>query len=202
MPKRDFKKVNRELYLPPQEPVMVDVPPMNFIMIDGEGDPNTETWYESSVEALYAIGYSIKFIVKERSEDLDFVMPPLEGLWWADDETAFTEARRDEWKWTMMVMMPEPVDREIYQQGHEKACEKKCLVAAEFMRFEEYDEGLSAQIMHVGPYDEEQPTIERLHEFIAEQGRSLRGKHHEIYLSDPRRTKPENLKTVLRQPVL
>lgn len=201
MPKRDLKKIHSDLYQPPQEPVMVDVPPMNFIMVDGRGDPNTETWYEAAIEALYSIAYSIKFIVKERSEDLDFVVPPLEGLWWAEDMTAFAEVDRDAWKWTMMVMMPEPVDREIYLQGHKKACEKKCLVAAEMMRFEEYAEGLSAQVMHIGPYDEEQPTIERLHAFIAGQGHEPRGKHHEIYLSDPRRTKPENLKTVLRQPV-
>lgn len=180
---------------------MVDVPAMNFIMVDGEGDPNTETWYEAAIEALYAIAYSIKFIVKERSADLDFVVPPLEGLWWAEQMKAFSEAERDAWQWTMMIMMPEPVDRELYLQGHAKACEKKCLVAAEMMRFEEYDEGLSAQIMHIGPYDEERPTIERLHAFIVGEGREPRGKHHEIYLSDPRRTKPENLRTVLRQPV-
>lgn len=201
MRKRDFKKIHSDLYSPPREPVMVDVPSMNFLMIDGEGDPNTETWYEAAIEALYSIAYSIKFMVKERSEDLDFVVPPLEGLWWAEDETAFTEARKDEWQWTMMIMMPEPVDRELYLRGHERACEKKCLAAAEMMRFEEYDEGLSAQVMHIGPYEAETPTIERLHAFIAEQGHDLRGKHHEIYLSDPRRAKPGNLKTVLRQPV-
>lgn len=201
MPKRDFKKIQSDLYQAAAEPVMVEVPPMNFIMVDGSGDPNAEPWYEQTIEALYAIAYSIKFIVKERSADLDFVVPPLEGLWWAEDADAFVKAERDEWQWTMMIMMPEPVDRELYLQGHKKACEKKCLVAADVMRFEEYDEGLSAQIMHIGPYDEERPTVERLHAFIAEQGHAPRGKHHEIYLSDPRRTKPEKLKTVLRQPV-
>jgi hypothetical protein len=201
MPKRDFKKIHRTLYEAPREPVVVDVPPMNFLMIDGSGDPNTETWYQAAVEALYAVAYSIKYNVKERSEDLDFVMPPLEALWWVEEMEDFSQADRDSWQWTLMIMMPEPVDREIYQRGHERACEKKCLVAAEMMRFEEYDEGLSAQILHAGPYDQEQPTIERLHAFIAEQGQTRRGKHHEIYLSDPRRTEPENLKTILRQPV-
>ncbi|MFO8078952.1 MAG: GyrI-like domain-containing protein [Armatimonadota bacterium] len=201
MPKRDLEKIRSDLHDPSREPVMVDVPPMNFIMIDGSGDPNTETWYEAAVEALYAIAYSIKYIVKERSEDLDFVMPPLEGLWWVEEMEYFSQEDMDSWQWTLMIMMPEPVDEELYERGHEKACEKKCLVAAEMMRFEQYDEGLSAQVLHVGPYDQEQSTIERLHAFIAEQGHERRGKHHEIYLSDPRRTKPENLKTVLRQPV-
>ncbi|MFP4250087.1 MAG: GyrI-like domain-containing protein [Armatimonadota bacterium] len=201
MPKRDFRKMHTTLYQPPREPVMVEVPPMNFVMIDGSGDPNTETWYQAAVEALYAVAYSIKYNVKERSEDLDFVMPPLEALWWVEGMENLSEADRDSWQWTLMIMMPEPVDHEIYQRGHERACEKKCLVAAEMMRFEEYDEGLSAQILHVGPYDQEQPTIERLHAFIAEQGHRRRGRQHEIYLSDPRRTKPENLKTILRQPV-
>ncbi len=201
MPKRDFKKLHKNLYAPPTEPVMIEVPPMNFIMVDGTGDPNTEPWYEQTIEALYAVAYSIKFIVKERSADLDFVVPPLEGLWWAEDMAAFPEADRGAWQWTMMLMVPEPVDRELYLQGHTKACEKKCLVAADGMRFEEYAEGLSAQVIHIGPYAEEAPTIERLHAFIAEQGRERRGKHHEIYLSDPRRTDPAKLKTVLRQPV-
>jgi hypothetical protein len=201
MPKREFKTIYRELYQPPMEPVTVDVPAMNFIMIDGSGDPETDPGYQQVVEALYAVGYSIKFILKERSEDLDFVMPPLEGLWWAEDMAAFTEAKREDWQWTMMLMIPEPVDDEMYLEGHKKACEKKCLVAADLMRFERFEERLSAQIMHRGPYAEEGPTIERLHAFIAEQGHRPRGKHHEIYLSDPRRTKPESMKTVLRQPV-
>ncbi len=201
MPKREFKTIYRELYQPPMEPVTVDVPAMDFIMIDGSGDPETDPWYQQVVEALYAVGYSIKFILKERSEDLDFVMPPLEGLWWAEDMAAFTEAKREDWQWTMMLMIPEPVDDAIYLEGHKKACAKKCLVAADLMRFERFDEGLSAQIMHRGPYAEEGPTVQRLHAFIAEQGHQPRGKHHEIYLSDPRRTKPENMKTVLRQPV-
>jgi len=201
MPKREFKTIYRELYQPPTEPVTVDVPAMNFIMIDGSGDPETDPWYQQVVEALYAVGYSIKFILKERSEDLDFVMPPLEGLWWAEDMAAFTEAKREDWQWTMMLMIPEPVDDEMYLEGHKKACEKKCLVAADLMRFERFDEGLSAQIMHRGPYAEEGPTVQRLHAFIAEQGHRPRGKHHEIYLSDPRRAKPESMKTVIRQPV-
>jgi len=201
VPKRDFKKLHKDLYAPPTDPVLVEAPEMNFIMVDGAGDPEIDPWYEQCLKALYAIAYSIKFVVKERSADLDFVVPPLEGLWWAEDMVAFAESDRAAWQWTMMIMMPEPVDRDIFLQGHKKACEKKCLVAADEMRFEEYAEGLSAQIMHIGPYAEEAPTIERLHAFIAEQGHERRGKHHEIYLSDPRRTKPEKLKTVLRQPV-
>ena len=201
MAKRDAKKMYPELYRAPADPVLVEVPPLNYLMIDGEGDPNAETWYRDSVDALYAIAYSIKFLMKERDEALDFVVPPLEGLWWADDVTAFAEGDRSAWQWTAMIMMPEPVDEELYLAGHEVACKKKCLVAAEFMRFEQYEEGLSAQVLHVGQYADEAPTIERLHAFIAEQGHTLRGKHHEIYLSDPRKTAPEKLKTILRQPV-
>ena len=201
VPKRDFKKLLKDLYVPPTEPVMVEVPPMNFIMVDGTGDPNTEASYEAAIEALYSVAYTIKFIVKGRSADLDFVVPPLEGLWWAEDMAAFAESDKDAWQWTMMVMMPEPVDRELFAQGGETAREKKRLAAIDEVRFEEFAEGLSAQVMHIGPYAEEAPTIERLHAFIAEQGHERRGKHHEIYLSDPRRTKPEKLKTVIRQPV-
>ncbi|NLO07031.1 MAG: hypothetical protein GX131_14485 [candidate division WS1 bacterium] len=201
MAKRDAKKMYPELYRAPADPVLVEVPPLNYLMIDGEGDPNAETWYRDSVDALYAIAYSIKFLVKERDEALDFVVPPLEGLWWAEDMTAFAEGDRSAWQWSAMIMMPEPVDEELYLAGHKAACKKKCLVAAEFMRFEQYEEGLSAQVLHVGPYADEAPTIERLHAFIAEQGHKLNGKHHEIYLSDPRKTAAEKLKTILRQPV-
>ncbi|MGD9495502.1 MAG: GyrI-like domain-containing protein, partial [Armatimonadota bacterium] len=149
----------------------------------------------------------IKFAVKGQDEALDFVVPPLEGLWWAEDMAAFDlrlpgeRQDRSTWLWTLMIMMPEPVDQALYLEGHREACNKKCLLAAEEMRFEALEEGLSAQVMHIGPYAAEAPTIARLHEFISAQGHAPRGKHHEIYLSDPRKSAPERMRTVLRQPV-
>ncbi len=201
MAARDMRKLHKHLYGPPQEPVPVEVPPLDYLMIDGEGDPNTSEWFQAAMEALYAVAYSIKFAVKAQDADLDFVVPPLEGLWWAEDMAAFRLDDKSNWLWTLMIMMPDPVDEAIYQAGYRAACERKCLVAADEMRFEALDEGLSAQVMHIGPYDAEGPTIARLHEFIPAQGHAPRGRHHEIYLSDPRRTAPEKLKTVLRQPV-
>ena len=207
MAKRDLKKLRRDLYGPPKEPVLVQVPPLDYLMIDGEGDPNTSEWFQMATEALYAVGYSIKFMVKAQDAALDFVVPPLEGLWWAEDMSAFDlrlpgkRHDKSDWLWTLMIMMPEPVDEAIYRAGHEAACARKCLVAADEMRFEGLEEGSSAQVMHIGPYDAEGPTVARLHKFIAEQGHAPRGKHHEIYLSDPRRAAPEKLRTVIQQPV-
>jgi len=201
MAARDLKKLHKDLYSPPKQPVLIEVPPLNYAMIDGEGDPNTSEWFEMATEALYAVAYSIKFMVKAQDAALDFVVPPLEGLWWAEDMAAFDLNDKSDWLWTLMIMMPEPVDEAIYQAGHTAACERKCLVAADEMRFGALDEGLSAQVMHIGPYADERPTIARLHEFIAAQGHAPRGKHHEIYLSDPRRAAPEKMRTVIRQPV-
>jgi len=202
MPARDLKKLMKDLYAPPTEPVLVEVPPLNYLMIDGAGDPETGQDFAAATEALYAVAYATKFLVKGRDEALDFVVPPLEGLWWAEDTAAFSLGERDAWLWTLMIMMPEPVDQALYLEGHRAACRKKCLLAAEEMRFEALEEGLSAQITHIGPYAEEAPTIARLHEFIGEQGRTPGGKHHEIYLSDPRRSAPEKMRTVLRQPLV
>lgn len=201
MPARDPKKLMKALYAPPTEPVLVEVPPLNYLMIDGTGGPETAEWFPMATEALYSVAYAIKFLLKGRDEALDFVVPPLEGLWWAEDMDSFPLDDREAWQWTLMIMMPEPVDQALYLDGHREACRKKCLLAAEEMRFEALEEGLCAQVMHIGPYAEEAPTIARLHEFIAAQGHTPRGKHHEIYLSDPRKSAPDTMRTVLRQPV-
>jgi hypothetical protein len=200
--KLDLAKELQALYKPPAgQPVLVDVPEMAFLMVDGAGNPNKATEYAQAVEALYAVSYTAKFKVKRGPQALDYKVMPLEGLWWSDDMADFLEGRRDSWKWTMMIAQPPVLTATLIEEAIAEAGRKKDLPALPRLRSERFTEGLSAQTIHVGPYAEERPTIERLHAFIAERGYALRGRHHEIYLSDPRRTDPKKLKTVLRQPV-
>jgi hypothetical protein len=199
--KMDYKKDLKPLYIPSsKEFSIVDVPQMNFLMVDGQGDPNNNPSYQEVLEALYGLAYGIKFALKKKGE-MEYVVPPLEGLWWADDMDAFTAGAKNEWQWTMMIMQPEAVTAEDVEQMRLETARKKALPALERLRFESYQEGLSAQILYFGAYADEGPTISRMHKFIAEKGYQRAGKHHEIYLGDPRRTAPEKLKTVLRQPI-
>jgi hypothetical protein len=202
MSKIDYKKELKHLYQPSAKKFqVVDVPPMNFLMIDGHGDPNTAQEYQDAVEALYGVAYKLKFISKKESGK-DYVVPPLEGLWWAGDMETFT-AQRDKsaWDWTMMIMQPEWITPAMVEEAVAQVEKAKGLPALSRLRLETYLEGLAVQIMHIGSYNDEGPTIARMHTFAAENGYTLAGKHHEIYLSDPRRVAPEKLKTVLRQPV-
>lgn len=199
MSKTDYKKELRHLYHATKEPVVVDVPPMNFLMIDGSGDPNTTPEYQHAVEALFSVSYAVKFKMK-KTQGVDYVVMPLEGLWWADDLSAFVKDDRAHWKWTMMIMQPDVVPAEMVEEAVAEVREKKQLPALDKLRFERFHEGRAAQVMHIGPFSEEGPTIERLHDFIRERG-ELTGKHHEIYLSDVRRANPKNWKTILRQPM-
>jgi hypothetical protein len=202
MSKVDFKKECKELYAPQRKFVIVDVPEMRFLMVDGHGDPNVEQEYQDAVEVLYAVSYKIKFASK-RQLGKDYVVPPLEGLWWADEMDVFTTSRdKTQWDWTMMIMVPEWISPEMFAEAVEEVRKGKNLNALDQVRLESYHEGLSVQIMHIGSYDNEGPILAKLHaEFIPENGYVENGKHHEIYLSDPRRVAPEKLKTVLRQPV-
>lgn len=203
MDKVDFKKTLKHLYNPPRKDfVIVEVPRMNFLMIDGQGDPNTAESYQHALEALYGMSFTIKFASKKEL-GRDYTVPPLEGLWWAEDMDIFTTtSSKDEWLWTMMMMVPDWIDEMFVEKGRAKVAESKELATLDSVRFESYEEGLSVQILHIGPYDAEGPTIARLHdEFLPQQGFVENGKHHEIYLSDPRRVAPEKWKTVLRQPV-
>ena len=202
MPKVDFKKELKQLYRPSAKQFdVVDVPEMNFLMVDGHGNPNIEQTYGEAVEALYAVAYKIKFMSKKRL-DQDYVVPPLEGLWWALDMDAFVTGQKDDWDWTMMIMQPKWITSEMFEEGSALAKKAKNPPALPNMRLQNYHEGLSIQIMHLGPYDDEAPTLAILHnEFIPENNFTMSGKHHEIYLSDPRKVKPEKLKTILRQPV-
>jgi hypothetical protein len=202
MPKIDFKKELKHLYGPSAKRFeVVDVPPIKFLMVDGHGDPNTAQEYQDAVEALYAVSYKLKFMSKKELGK-DYVVPPLEGLWWAEDMETFTTARdKSAWDWTMMIMQPEWITPEMVEEAV-KQVEKKGLPALSKLHLETYHEGLAVQILHIGSYDDEGPTIARMHsEFIPENGYQEAGKHHEIYLSDPRKAAPGKLKTVLRQPV-
>ncbi|HKJ25994.1 MAG TPA: GyrI-like domain-containing protein [Anaerolineales bacterium] len=204
MDKVDFKKELKHLYRPGKKDFeVVDVPRMQFLMVDGHGNPNTAEEYQQALEALYPVAYKLKFMSKKELER-DYVVPPLEGLWWAENMDSFTAARdKDQWDWTMMIMTPDWITETFFQESVEMVAKgKEPPAALEKVRLESYAEGLSAQILHIGSYDDEGPTLLRLHQtWLPENGYTERGKHHEIYLSDPRRVAPEKLKTVLRQPV-
>ena len=197
----DLKKQLKHLYAPSAKEIgIVDVPAMRFLMVDGAGNPNTSQAFQEATEALYAVSYACKFAIK-RQEGIDYPVMALEGLWWAEDMSAYTGGAKDDWLWRLMIMQPEPVTEEHVAGAIDEVNRKKGLPALAAMRFETFHEGLSAQIMHLGPYDAEAPTVARLHAFIGEHGYALRGLHHEIYVGDPRRSAPEKLRTVLRQPV-
>ena len=200
MKKVDYKKELKHLYgSSSKKVVIVEVPSMNYFMVDGEGGPAAES-YQQAIEALYGLSFTVKFDVK-KGVGLDYTVMPLEGLWWAKDITAFSADRKDEWLWKMMIMQPDYVTAKHVNAATKQLREKKNPLALDKIRFESYHEGLSVQILHIGPYDDEGPTIAQMHKFIDENGYQLHMKHHEIYLSDPRRSKPEKLKTVLRQPI-
>jgi hypothetical protein len=201
MDKIDFKKKMKPLYSPnAKEVTSVIVPEMNFIIVDGMGDPNTAQEYTDALEALYGVSYTLKFMLKKGKKSVDYTVPPLEGLWWADDMTQFIKGNKDLWKWTAMIMQPEYVTAALFHEALEQVAKKKQLPAIPKLRFEKFSEGTAAQILYIGPYSDEGPTIERIHQFIFAQGGKLSGKHHEIYLSDPRKTAPLKLKTIIRQP--
>ena len=201
MNKIDLKKEWKELYRPGAKKVsVVDVPPFNYLMIDGRGDPNTAQEYKDAVETLYAVAYTLKFMLKKGEIGQDYVVMPLEGLWWVEDMADFSVEDKSNWHWTMMILQPQPVTEAMIEEAVAQAAKKKNPPALDKVRLEGLHEGASAQIMHIGPYANEAPNITKIHQFIAETGAQLRGKHHEIYISDPRRTAPEKLKTIIRQP--
>jgi hypothetical protein len=200
MKKIDFRKELKRLYQPSaKDPALVDVPAMNFLMIDGQGDPNTARSYQEAVEALFSVAYAVKFKVK-KTLAIDYGVPPLEGLWWADDMAKFSVADKSGWKWTMMIMQPEFVSTALVRDTIAEVKEKKGLPALALLRFESFHEGKSAQILHVGPFSAEGSTVARVHAFIDTVGKRS-GKHHEIYLSDIRKADPAKWKTIIRQPV-
>lgn len=202
MKKVDLKKELKQLYQPSsKEVVIVQVPKQQFIMIDGQGDPNTSKEFREAVEALFSTAYALKFMVKKGETGVDYGVMPLEGLWWSDDLTTFSVENKSDWKWTLMIMQPEFVTRELFDIALHQVKKKKNLSALSKLRLESFTEGKAAQIMYVGPFSEEGPTIANIHSYIKQKGYGASGKHHEIYLSDITKTAPDKLKTIIRQPV-
>jgi hypothetical protein len=181
---------------------VVTVPAMQFLMLDGDGDPNTSTAYADSLATIYPVAYTLKFRSKG---DLgrDYTVMPLEALWWADDMATFTSARdKSRWSWTLLNMVPDWIAAEHLETARRVVERKGGAPALEALRLERFDEGLAVQTLHVGSYDDEGPVLEAMHhDVIPAQGLRMTGRHHEIYLSDPRRTAPAKLRTILRQPV-
>lgn len=201
MDKVNFKKSMRTLYGAPVGTfVNVDVPPMQFVQIDGRGDPNTEASYGRAIEWLYSISYALKFAAKAQLRR-DYVVPPLEGLWWADDPRDFVERQKSRWRWTIMIMAPDFIGDALYEAALAKA-RSRLGEPPSSLRLARLHEGVCLQTLHVGRYDDEGPVLAKLHdEIMPSLGLTFAGHHHEIYLSDARKTPPEKLKTILRQPV-
>lgn len=198
--KVDLKKELKHLYsASARQVVQVEVPALRFLMIDGEGDPNTSKQYVAAVEALFSVSYTVKFMVKRAEQAVDYAVMPLEGLWWSEDLSSFGTNDRAQWKWTMMILQPDFVSDEWIYRALDNVKRKKQLPELDALRLETFTEGSCCQILHVGPFTEEGPTIARLHDFILERS-SLTGKHHEVYLSDIRRAAPNKWKTIIRQP--
>lgn len=203
MEKIDFKKHLKALYGPTKSQGfhVVQVPTMRFLMVDGKGDPNTAPAYKEAVEALYSVAYALKFASKKQLEK-DYIVPPLEGLWWAEDMNSFVTREKALWSWTMMIMVPDWIGPALIAGTMKAVRAKKGLPGLERLRVEALEEGKAVQVLHIGPYDDEGPVLDRLHnQFLPQKELSPTGKHHEIYLSDPRRAAPERLRTILRQPV-
>jgi hypothetical protein len=204
MAKTDLRKTYKEFYNAGERartPHLVRMPPLRYVMVDGTGDPNTSDEFRRAMEALYPVAYGVKFIAK--ADGADFGVMPLEGLWWTDPPEAFSMEDKGAWLWTVMILQPEWITSDTVSDALADAVKKGKVDAetAAKVRLATLEEGLSAQVLHIGPYDAEPPTIQALHGFVEEQGYRLRGKHHEIYLSDPRRVEPERMKTIIRHPV-
>lgn len=196
----DLRHEHPRLYRAPDEPVRLTVPPLRFVMVDGSGDPSTSPAYADAVSTLYAVSYGVRGLVKQ-SGGTPWTVLPLEGLWWADDMSAFIAGSRGDWLWTMMIAQPEVVTVDLIERAVSAAVAKGRAPAADRLRFEAFDEGDVVQVMHHGPYADEGPTIAALHAFVADHGWERVGKHHEVYLNDPRRVAPAAMRTILRQPV-
>jgi hypothetical protein len=202
--KIDFKKEYKFLFAASaKQPQVVEVPPFKYLMVDGTGDPNTAPEFAEKIQALYGLAYTMKFMLKQDGYGaVEYVVPPLSGLWCAEDITAFHEGRKNEYLWTLMIMQPDAVTPELLEKAKTKvATKKEAAPSAGQVRLDVLREGPAVQILHIGSYSTEGPTIARLHDFMKENGYTFNGRHHEIYLGDPRRCQPEKLKTIIRQPV-
>ncbi len=200
--KIDFKNSLSSYRAPRGSFEIIDLPEMQYLMVDGHGDPNSSQEYTDALSSLYPVAYKLKFASK-RELGRDYVVPPLEGLWWAEDMDAFTDARdKSQWDWTMMLMVPEWIGQAMFASAVELAGAKATPPKLDEVRFEPLSEGICVQTLHVGSFEDEAPVLDAMHhEFIPDNGLQWTGKHHEIYLSDFRRVAPEKLRTILRQPV-
>jgi len=204
LPVYDFSKEFKYLFSAKAgKPEIVEVPPFKYLKADGRGDPNTAPEFAEKIGLLYGLAYTLKFMLKkDETAPFDFKVAPMSGLWDADDKNAFVQTgRKEEWKWTIMILMPDRVTNGDFEKARAEFIRKKKPAGIDAIGFEVYDEGKCAQILHLGPYSEEGPTIETLHSFFDEQGYTFNGFHHEIYIGDPRKSKPEKLKTIIRQPI-
>lgn len=201
-PKIDFRRKRKELFSAAADGFeRVELPAVTYLMIDGKGPPATSEAYRRAIQTLYPAAYGLKFYSKEKL-GRDYVVPPLQGLWWAEERDAFTSNRRDEWLWTLMIMVPDWIGPEQLDASLAETARRKSEVDFGPLRMEVLAEGLCLQTLHIGSFADGGPVLHRLHhEVMPREGLTFNGKHHEIYLRDPRRTAPEKLRTVLRQPV-
>ena len=204
MDKLDLKKKFREIYsvgAKAKQPHLVQVPALQYVMVDGHGDPNTSEEYNLAIGVLYGVSYTVKFVAKGRGSD--FGVMPLEGLRWSDPPEEFANKPKSEWMWTAMILQPEFVMEPMIEDALAALIEKGKITpdTAAKVRLEKLEEGTAGQVLHIGPYADEAPTIQGLHAFVESQGMILHGKHHETYMSDPRRVTPDKLKTIIRHPV-
>ena len=197
----DLRRELSALYSGKRVPAFVDVPELPFLMIDGRGDPNTAPAYAEAVQALYSVAYTIRFALKRRPDAVDAPVMPLEGQWWTPDMATFSTDDKAQWNWTMMIVLPEQATAQVVEHARVAAARKHPEVPLDRVRLQRFAEGRCAQVLHAGPYSAEGPTVAALHAFITANGCTLTGRHHEIYLGDPRRTAPGRLRTILRQPV-
>ena len=200
--KLDLKKEYKDLFnADHKSPVIITAPKLNYLTLRGKGDPNTSSEYQQSIDTLFSVSYKLKFAIKKGQKAIDYGVLPLEGLWWVENMADFDMKDKSNWLWQTMILQPDFVSQEEVDDAIEQVKKKKALPQLEQLNFEQIEEGLCVQILHIGPYEDEGPTIERLHTFMKDNGYTFNGHHHEIYLSDPRRSAPEKLKTIIRQPV-
>ena len=201
MKKLELLKQLKDIYSAPlNRVVFMTIPALNYLMIDGQGDPNTSTEYKEALQTLYSVAYTLKFQIKKSQMAIDYPVMPLEGLWWVDDMKLFTVENKKAWKWTMMILQPELVNEELVKNAIQQVIDKKGIQSADKVRLETLFENKVVQLFHKGPYSAEADNIQKIHQTIEEKGFIRSGKHHEIYLNSPLKTAPENLKTILRQP--
>jgi len=200
--KVDLKKQIAAYRAPRGSFEVIEVPPLQYLMVDGHGDPNAAEFYQDAVAAIFGVAYKLKFLSKLELER-DYVVMPLEGLWWAEDMASFTTERdKSRWSWTMMNLIPGWIEPEHVERARGVVRQKNASAALESLRFEQLDEGRCVQTLHIGSYDDEAPVLDEMHHrFIPDAGLRMTGRHHEVYLTDPRRSAPEKLRTILRQPV-